>query len=1271
VDAEEQSDPVRAFAERLRRLQVESGGPSVRELVRLTGKVGAPYMRATIQDKLAGRSAATWEFVAALVRACGLHAGASYDLRPWRQWHAGMESELAARRIGKRPAVHANVCPFRGLEMYTAEHTAWFHGRADAVQEVLAGLAAHRRGVLLLGPSGSGKSSLVQAGVLPALAAGQLPGSDEWITVLARPGKDLLVDLENAGLPGLRGRPIAAAVAARLASEPSGAHLLLIIDQFEDLLTPAVSDEQDAARREVVDQIAAGIGVAGLTVMLILRDDFYPRLASQAPRLLRALAPGLLNVPAELGSQDLYDIITAPAASVGLDWQDGLPERIITDALAIDTAARTARRAPVTVLPLLELTLQQLWQRRHEGHLTHDAYQRIGGITGAVTTWCDSAFEHLAPERQPIARRILTALVRPADESHDVPAVRQQVPVPELRTLADITDPANEGRLAEQAVDEVLAALIEQRIVTTRTVGHLDGSAGPPVAELVHDALIRDWAALRRWVGEDHRFQDWLRRAAERHTRWTADPDPGNLLRGSDLADGLGWAAQRRLPENTATLLAVSRQYQRTEVRRARRLNAVLAGLLVLALAATGLAIGQRQTAVGAQRVALSRQLAAQSTALIRADPDLASLLAVRAHRTSPTGEAATSVYAAAGLPLKRRLTGVDQGRAVAFSPDGHMMATLGTDNVLRLWDVASAQAKAALFPCCLSVTAVAFSPDGRTLATADVEGDVKLWDVAAQQIRAAMPGHIGPVYSVAFSPDGRTLVTGGHDTTVRLWEVAGGQPLGTLPGRTGRVYSVAFGPDGTLATGGGDATVRLWDLAHRRTLAILRGHTDTVRSVAFSPDGGTLASGSTDTTVRLWDVAGRQTRTTLTGHTDIVNAVAFSPDGRTLASGSTDTTIRLWDVAGQQTRTTLTGHTDAVYAVAFSPDRRTLATGSGDNTVRLWDVVAGQVHTALTGHSGVVNSVAFSPDGQTLATGGADTTTRLSEVTGGRALRTLPGHTKAVTAVAFSPDGVTLATGSTDGSVQLWDVAGGGPATNTLGHTDGVTALQFSKDGHTLAVGSADGLIRLWTMADGRIDTVPGGSSVTAVAFSPDGRTLAFSNRDFDHSVRLWDVIGRQFGVSLTGHTNYVMSIDFSPDGRTVATASADTTVRLWDVAGGRTRGTLTGHTDAVTSVTYSQDGRIVATGSVDGSTRLWDAAGGPARAIQTGPSVYSLAFGPDGRNVAVGGIDGKARLWDVSLPTLTAAIDKICGSVGRDLSAQERATHLPPDQSAGAVCP
>ncbi|HEY3035235.1 MAG TPA: hypothetical protein VGJ54_11340, partial [Streptosporangiaceae bacterium] len=844
------------------------------------------------------------------------------------------------------------------------------YGRAAAVQEVVAGLGAYRRGVVLLGPSGAGKSSLLQAGVLPALAAGQLPGSDRWITLLARPGKDLFGELDRAGLAGAGDQPIGDVVAQRLAGEPAGARLLLVLDQFEEVLTPAGSDEQDAVQQRAIDQLAAAIGAPGLSVVLVLRDDFYPRLASQAPAVLQALMPGLLNVPATLNTDDLRDIITKPAVAVGLDYQDGLPERIITDVLTAHGNGGPARHAPITVLPLLELTLQQLWQRRFGAQLTHEAYQRIGGIAGALTTWCDTAIEQLPAEQRTIAQRVLTALVRPADNDHHIPAVRQQVPLAALRRLADTADPAGGGP-SEQGVDEVLAVLTEHRIVTTRTARAAEGAeatSGVPVAELVHEALIRDWATLRDWVGQDHRFQDWLRRAGERHARWVDHRDSGDLLHGSDLGEGVDWSARRGLPDHIAGFLTASRRYQRAGIRRTRIIAAVLAGLLVVAVAATGLALRQRQTAIAAQRVALSRQLAAQSIALMGTDPDLASLLAVQASRTRPTAEAAKSVYTAAASPLLHRLSSPLE-----------------------------------------KVVVVAFSPDGRTLAGGGTNGAVRLWDMPGGQVRATITGHIAGVSSVAFSRDGRTLAAGGEDGTIRLWQMPGGQPRAQLRGHKKYVGVVVFSPDGrTLASGGADGTVRLWDVAGARPRATFTTNADPFYSVVFSPDGRTLASGSADSKVRLWEVASGRTRATLPGHTGAVYAVAFSPDGRTVATAGDDRTVRLWEMPSGKPRAVLIAHTDDVRAVAFSPDGRTLATASQSGT-GLWDMTAVQPRAAFTGDTINLWHVAFSPDGRILATSGADRKIRLWDLTGGQPPTILAGHIREVTSVAFSPDGGTL----------------------------------------------------------------------------------------------------------------------------------------------------------------------------------------------------------------------------------------------------------------------
>ncbi|MFI0976327.1 hypothetical protein ACH4SP_04760 [Streptomyces sp. NPDC021093] len=1186
----------------------------------------------------------------------------------------------SARRVVQGDA-GPQECPYPGLEAFGPQQAQWFRGRDTLIADLLVRVDERLRdggALAVVAPSGAGKSSLLKAGLLPAIARGALPvaGSSQWPRLVFTPGSDpqsaLATHLAHAvGLDPAHLRRMVAgdeAGGVLLRRALGGRRLVMVIDQLEELFAPGI-DEQ--TRHRFLDVLAAlaAPGPAGepplALVVYGLRSDFYSPCAGY-PQLRAALQGGQLLV-GPMSEAELREAILYPAKDVQLEVEPGLIDVLLRDlgAGADGTSTYEAGR-----LPLLAHALRVTWQQRQGSWLTTESYAATRGIAHAIATTAEDLYTGLAPPAQQAAHTMFLRLVRIGDGADDT---RRRVPYGDLLAKGD---------------DSV--AVVVERFTGGRLLSREQDNV-----EITHEVLLRAWPRLRRWIKED-RAENLVRQELEEAAAgWERGRrDAGMLYRGQRLETARAWArasdAGRAGPSATEFLTASVRLRNRA----ARVRRTVLAVLSVLALIASGAAVvafQQRATARSERDSAIFTRLTAQADSLRDTQTSLAAQLDLAAHRMRPTPELRTRLMADAhtslSTPLAPRGT---SGLAVAFRRDGRVLADAWFDGTVRLWSLSDA-ARPRLLTSFLvapeaAITHLGFSPDGRVLVTAG-DREVRLWSVSDPAHPAALSQlpnvRAGPVKSLALSADGRTLATGWFDGTVRLWDLKDPARPGALGGPLAghadapSVNTLAFSPDGrTLAGGRGNGTVRLWSLtdpAHPRLLrSVLSGHSQSVRSVAFRPDGRVLASASSSSTVLLWNLDDparpKAMGQALNGHTSTVYAVAFSPDGRTLVSAGADNTVRLWNLADPSRPRALgrplTDHTAPVYAVAFTPDGRTVASASNDGTVRLWSLPG----SVTSGHNRQVYSVAFSPDGRTLASGGADRVVRLWNVADPAHPKALAGplpHTNAVYSVAFSPDGRTLASGGADRVVRLWNVAD--PThpkalAEPLPHTNAVDSVAFSPHGHMMASGVAGGTVRLWSLADSAHPTPIGRpfrahNGVTrSVAFSPDGRTLASVGED--NHVMLWNITDpahptlQRVLFTLGGRGD---SVVFSPDGRTLASAGDDHTVHLWDTSDLARRKPadhpLTRHSSEIYSVAFSPDGRTLASAATDHTVRLWVVTDPshptPLGDPLTDPTnwVYSVAFSPDGRHLAVGGEDQRVQLWPLRTDQ---AIRQICATSG-----------------------
>ncbi|WP_428264163.1 protein kinase domain-containing protein [Haliangium sp.] len=1141
----------------------------------------------------------------------------------------------------------AERAPYMGLATFGSDDADSYFGREHEVEAAVNRLRVSSL-LTVVGPSGAGKSSFVRAGIAPALAG-------SWQTVITRPGPTPLAslggaleDLAPAATEAVRaGEKGALAEALRARARGTGRGVLLVVDQFEELLTLCHDgDEQRAYAQALMD--AAGSADEQVRVVLTLRDDFLLR-AQQIPALRERLGQSLVLL-ATPPPDELVRILVEPARRVGYEFED---ERLAEEMVA------TVVEEP-GALALLSFTAAKLWDLRDHSlrRLTRRAYKALGGVGGALAQHAEETLDAMSPRRRELVREAFRQLVT-ADGTR---AVLRRAELGEILGGGD-------------AAEEVLEDLIHARLVVAS-----EGVGGEDRIEVVHEALLRSWPRLVAWQREDAegaRLRDQLRAAAR---QWDERGRArGMVWRGEALLEYRVWRARYR-GSLTETEEAFARASLGEEAR-GRWIRRVVVIAAFAALSAGLLVVLEQRDRAGAlaERVARERDRAA---ALAEESKQRLMTLYLQQGRQALAGGDATRAlpYLAeayqegVNTPALRFLLGratqalagqlaVLRGHerqvwSVRVSPDGRRVATASADRSARIWDGETGALLHTLTGFDLDVWRVSFSPDGTRLMTASWDGSVKLWEVESGALLWEAK-HGGRVFAAEFSHDGTMVASvGATGEPITLRDASDGRVLRELSGYTGGVARLVFSPDDTLlVAASGAPTALVWRVAGGARIPLASAGAAPVVTVAISPDGATVASSHLDGVVRLVDLR-TGARKELLGHDGIVYALDFSPDGALVASAGEDGSARVWTVASGEPVYTFADHGGTVHRVRFTVDSRAIFTVSDDGHARRWSVVDGQIEWTFMGHRGGLQALDLAPSGAVLVTGGADGTVRVWRADQQRYALRLPAEGKGFSAVAFEPGGGRVATIDLGGRVRVWDRSGQ-PALSieTGDEFQGVPLrVLWSPDG-TRLLSSGGPKARMWDARSGvHVRDIEHDQRVLHAGWTPDGGHILTSGSD--NAVDLWDANSGSLQRRFTGHSWYVVETDVDPSGRRLATAGLDDTVRIWELATARVLHTLHGHSNQVLSVHYSPDGERLLTTAGDATGRLWSAEGVLLHILEGHTSrVNEGAFVPSGELVATGSQAGATTVWDSRSGTALWTIHARSGGVSSvDFSADGR---------------
>jgi WD40 repeat protein len=1142
------------------------------------------------------------------------------------------------------------------MRPFTLDDGFPFFGR-DRESEELVQHLRQSRFLTVIGSSGSGKSSLVFAGLVPRLRKTNLFGPGKWLVRSMRPGERPLAEL--AQTLGADPANPAAAVAEALKVDPEAKRLLLVVDQFEEVFTPEQGKSEHAAdwsfhvlggketrdrsKSEQLCQALLGLfNVENVALVLTVRADFYAELMGTP------LWPQIKANRADVGPLEeagLREAIYRPAETVGVYVESALVERLAADAIEARSQG---------ILPLVQEVLVQLWEKLERRVLPlrayaefvlprvaydqhHDGQDRTG-LEVAIASHADGVLKRLEvanPVQVEIARRIFVRLVQFGEGRPDT---RRQQSVAQLRA----------GN-APVAFEATLKALARNRLITLTA----DRETGRRRADIAHEALIRGWPRLERWIEESRKAEE-VRRKLERKAQEWIDAGTGTegLLGTGGLVEAESFLAGldgRDLPDDDPIrrlVRASGAEIHRAEIEREtvrqRELDHAKQRVRILWRSAVGLGVlmvglvGVTLFALNARRQAKANQREAETQA------DLAA--ASQAKAESKEAEAKQSEVRA------RRLTSdllIDSGanairegsnstalalfaRAMALQGDTSGDHAFNRQRLGFLWRKVP-RLKAILEHGGPVGTAV-FNPDGTRVLSAGLSNAVRVWDARSGQLVAELKGHTNSVHKAHFSPDGSRIVSASKDGTARVWDSRSGNTIVELKGHKGEIWFAGFSPDGTrVVTASTDHTARVWQAHSEMAELVLEGHTAPVASAVFSPDGTRIVTASHDHTARVWDASSGKIVAKLEGHTAALLSARFSPDATRVVTASLDRTAKVWNSSSGKIIADLKGHEDYVTSAVFSPDGARVVTASQDVTARLWEASSGKSLTVLKGHAGIVWSAAFSPDGRFVVTASADFTARIWDPDSGRSLAEVIGHQSMVQGASLNLDGTRLVTASADGAARIWVIDPRTSVMTLTGHEDAVRSAAFSADGTRVVTASADKTARIWDAATGEtIAVLKGQAPFMGAAFSPDATRIVTAAEE--RTARVWSVRSRKTIAELDGHTGAVNWVAFSPDGARIVTASEDRTARVWDAQSGQCLAVLAGHESYVADAEFSPDGSRILTVAAGGTARLWDSTTGRevAKLGESRLPFHCTAFSPDGTRIITAGYGGRAQLWD-----------------------------------------